>query len=49
MCLAAIAVAQSERFPWVVASNRDEFFARAAAPLAWWQPAPGRPPVLGGR
>ena len=26
MCLAAIAVAQSPRFPWVLASNRDEFF-----------------------
>ena len=36
MCLAAFAIAQSSRFPWVLASNRDEFFARPAAPLAWW-------------
>ncbi len=38
MCLAALAVGQSPRFPWVLASNRDEFFQRPAAPLAWWQP-----------
>lgn len=37
MCLAAIAIQQSERFPFVLASNRDEFFHRAAAPLGWWQ------------
>lgn len=41
MCLAAIAIAQSPRFPWVLASNRDEFFDRPAAPLAWWQPEGG--------
>ncbi len=33
------------RYPLVLASNRDEFFARPAAPLAWWD---GQP-VLGGR
>jgi uncharacterized protein with NRDE domain len=49
MCLAAIAQGQHPRFPWVLASNRDEFFDRAAAPLAWWQPAAGDEPVLGGR
>lgn len=49
MCLAAVAVACSDRFPFVVASNRDEFHARAAAPLAWWVPAAGAAPVLGGR
>jgi uncharacterized protein with NRDE domain len=38
MCLAALALAQHPRFPWVLASNRDEFFNRPAAPLAWWQP-----------
>jgi uncharacterized protein with NRDE domain len=38
MCLAAMAIAQHPRFPWVLASNRDEFFHRPAAPLAWWQP-----------
>ena len=49
MCLAAIAIGQSARFPWVLASNRDEFFDRASAPLAWWQPAGGGPAVLSGR
>jgi uncharacterized protein with NRDE domain len=49
MCLAAIAVLQHPRFPWVVAANRDEFFARPTAPLAWWQPAPGEPALLSGR
>lgn len=49
MCLVAMAVSQSERFPFVVASNRDEFFDRAAAPLAWWQGDAGASPVLGGR
>ena len=49
MCLAAIAISQHPRFPWVVAANRDEVFSRAAAPLGWWQPAPGEPAVLAGR
>lgn len=49
MCLVALAVARSERFPWVVAANRDEFFNRPAEPMAWWQSRAGVPPVLGGR
>lgn len=49
MCLAALALDCSRRFPLVLASNRDEFFDRPAARLAWWSPAPGRPDVLGGR
>ncbi len=49
MCLAAIAISQHPRLPWVVAANRDEFFARPAAPLAWWQPARGEPALLSGR
>ena len=49
MCLAAIAISQHPRFPWVVAANRDEFFSRPAAPLAWWQPADGEPALLSGR
>lgn len=49
MCLAAIASGLHPRFPWVLASNRDEFFNRAAAPLAWWQPVAGGEAVLGGR
>jgi len=45
MCLAVVAAAQSARYPWVLAANRDEFFHRAAAGLAWW---PGGR-LLGGR
>jgi len=37
MCLAAFAVGMHPRFPLVVAANRDEFFARPAAPMAWWE------------
>lgn len=49
MCLPALAAGLNPRFPWVLASNRDEFFNRPAAPLAWWQPASGVEAVLGGR
>ena len=49
MCLVALAVDQSRRFPLVVATNRDEFFQRPAARLAWWTPPAGGPDVLGGR
>lgn len=49
MCLAAFAIGQSQRFPWVLASNRDEYFRRPALPLAWWRPPGGGPAVLSGR
>lgn len=49
MCLAALTIGQSERFPVVLASNRDEFFARASQPLAWWRPSDGAAPILSGR
>jgi uncharacterized protein with NRDE domain len=49
MCLVALAIGQSERFPLVLTSNRDEFFDRPTAALDWWQPAPGDPAVLAGR
>lgn len=49
MCLVALAVGVSERFPFVLASNRDEFYDRAAAPLAWWTPEGGAMPLLAGR
>ena len=48
MCLAVWSIAQSARFPWVVASNRDEYHDRASAPLGWWHPAP-HSEVLSGR
>ena len=37
MCLAALALHAHPRFSLVIAANRDEFFARAAAPMAWWR------------
>lgn len=49
MCLAVIAAARSARFPWVLASNRDEWFHRAAAPMDWWRPKADGPALLGGR
>ncbi len=49
MCLVALAIDQSRRFPLVVASNRDEYFKRATAALAWWTPKPGDPAILSGR
>ena len=49
MCLIALAIDQSRRFPLVVAANRDEFFTRPAARLAWWTPDAGGPAILGGR
>ena len=49
MCLVALAIDRSRRFPLVVASNRDEFYVRPAARLAWWAPQPGATAILGGR
>ena len=49
MCLVAFALDQSSRYPFVLASNRDEFYDRPAARLAWWQPEGGGPAILGGR
>jgi len=49
MCLAALAVDHNRRFPLVIAANRDEFFKRATARLAWWTPESGGPAILSGR
>jgi uncharacterized protein with NRDE domain len=49
MCLVALAIDQSPRFPLVLASNRDEFFHRPSERLGWWTPEIGPPDVLGGR
>lgn len=49
MCLVALAIDLDRRFPLVIAANRDEFFDRAAARLAWWNAAPDMPAILGGR
>jgi uncharacterized protein with NRDE domain len=47
MCLAAFALNAHPRFPLVIAANRDEFFARPAAALGWWET--GGAAVLSGR
>lgn len=49
MCLVALALGRHPRFPFVLASNRDEWFHRDADPMGWWPPAPGAAPVLAGR
>lgn len=46
MCLAAFALNAHPRFPLVIAANRDEFFSRPAAAMAWWA---DRPDLLAGR
>jgi uncharacterized protein with NRDE domain len=46
MCLIAFAFDAHPRYRWVIAANRDEWYARPARPLAWWQDSPD---VLGGR
>jgi len=49
MCLVALALDQSSRFPFVLAANRDEFMDRPSARLGWWEPEGGGPAILGGR
>ncbi len=46
MCLVLIAYRTHPRYPLVLAANRDEFHARAAEPLHWWNEDP---PLLAGR
>ena len=46
MCLIVLAWEASPKTRLAVAANRDEFFARRAAPAAWWK---GAPDVLAGR
>jgi uncharacterized protein with NRDE domain len=46
MCLILVAWRVHPDYPFVVAANRDEFFARPTAPAAFWKDAPQ---VLAGR
>ena len=45
MCLILVAWRAHPDYPLVLAANRDEFYARAAAPAAWWP----QPKILAGR
>lgn len=38
MCLAFIALDQHPEYPLIIASNRDEFYARPSEAMHWWQP-----------
>jgi uncharacterized protein with NRDE domain len=46
LCLIAIAVHASPRYPIVIAANRDEFYDRPTRPLHIWDDAPN---IAGGR
>lgn len=46
MCLIAFALGAHESNAFVVAANRDEYYARETAPAAWWG---GRQEIFGGR
>ena len=46
MCLIAFALDAHETFAFVVAANRDEYYARETAPAAWWDE---KHTVFGGR
>ncbi|MEZ4484480.1 MAG: NRDE family protein, partial [Syntrophotaleaceae bacterium] len=46
MCLILLAWRQHADYPLVLAANRDEYYARPAAPAGPW---PGQPEVVGGR
>lgn len=52
MCLIALAHLASSRFPFVLAANRDEEYARPSHAAAYWEDAPdvfgGRDAVAGG-
>ena len=47
MCLIAFAIGASARWPLVLASNRDEFFARPTQPLSRWGGANGAETISG--
>ena len=36
MCTVLFSINDSERYPFVLAANRDEFLGRAAQPMHWW-------------
>lgn len=47
MCLIAFAIGVSQRWPLVIAANRDEFLNRPTAPLARWYTDSGKEVISG--
>jgi uncharacterized protein with NRDE domain len=47
MCLVVFALSVFPDAPFVLAANRDEYFARPASPAAWWEHE--RTKIFGGR
>lgn len=47
MCLIAFAIGASERWPLVIAANRDEFLSRPTLPLARWRTDAGSEVISG--
>lgn len=47
MCLIAFAIGASERWPLVIAANRDEFLSRPTLPMARWQTDTGQEVISG--
>lgn len=47
MCLIAFAIGASQRWPLVIASNRDEFFDRPTLPLGRWHTSTGQEIISG--
>lgn len=46
MCLLALAWQQNDRYPFLLAANRDEFLQRPTRPASFW---PEQPNLLGGK
>lgn len=41
MCLILLSYRMHDRYPFILAANRDEFYERPSAPVSLWDDAPG--------
>ncbi|MDG5786766.1 NRDE family protein [Evansella sp. AB-P1] len=46
MCIIGIALKSHEKYPFILAANRDEFFARPTLPAHFWEESPH---IIGGK